>query len=164
MKDKFPAPPAYVPLASWPYWPPSPITGASTPNGDPWPSASAPRAAVSSGGLLGNLVARSGGLLGSLGWPLADAATAPPTVDGLVAQPLPTTPSFFLPAQPLIAGRQDQRPSTEVAYDQEASHLAAPTSASDHAGLRDGVGPLCRRRRRSLHASPALHFTVLAMS
>jgi hypothetical protein len=141
VKDKFAAPPAYLPLGAWPYWPPNPVTGASTPDGDPWPSASAPTAAVSNAGLLGNLVARSGGLLGSLAGPLADAATARPTINGLVAQPLPTTPSLFLPGQPLIVGRQDQRPSTEVAYDPEASHLAVPTSASDHAGPRDGVGP-----------------------
>lgn len=132
MKDKFAPSPIYFPPAAWPYWPSYPLTGASAPVGDLWPSANAATAPVSNGGVLGNLLAPSGGLLGSLAAPLADTATAAPTnLSGLVGQHLPTTPSPFLPTQPLIAW-QDQRPP-------DASYLPAPANPSDHPRQSDNV-------------------------
>jgi hypothetical protein len=140
MKDKFAAFPAYLPPGAWPYWPPNPITATSSPDGNPWPSTSAPTAAVSNGGLLGNLVAPAGGLLGSLALPLADTATAPPTsIGGFVPQRLPTMPSLFLPAPPPIASEQDQRPSAEALYDLEAPYLQAPANQSDDPRTRNNV-------------------------
>lgn len=140
MKDKFAPSPAYLPPGAWPYWPLTPLTGATTPDGDPWPLGSAPIAAVANSGLLGSLGAPSGGLLGSLAGPLADTASAPPTtVGGFAAQGLPTMPSLFLPAQPLSGWTQGQRPSAEAAYDPEAPYLAAPANANGHARPWDSV-------------------------
>jgi hypothetical protein len=140
MTDKPAAFQAYLLPGAWPYWPLTPLTGAPTPDGDPWHSASAPTAAVANGGLLGSLGAPSSGLLGSLAGPLADVATAPPTsIGGFVAQPLPTMPPPFLPAQPPIPWSQDQRPSAEAPYDPEASYLPAPANPSDHARPWDNV-------------------------
>ena len=132
---------AYLPPGAWPYWPLTPPTGATTPDGDPWPSGSAPMAAVANSGLLGSLGATSGGLLGSLAWPLADTATTPPAaIGGPVSQRLPTTPPLFLAAQPLMAWGQDQRSSTEAGYDAETPYLPEPANSSDNARSRDGVG------------------------
>jgi Large polyvalent protein associated domain 23 len=132
---------AYLPPGAWPYWPLTPPTGATTPDGGPWPSGSAPMAAVANSGLLGSLGATSGGLLGSLAWPLADTATAPPAaIGGPVSQRLPTTPPLFLAAQPLMAWGQDQRSSTEAGYDPETPYLPEPANSSDNARSRDGVG------------------------
>jgi hypothetical protein len=140
MTDKPAAFQAYLPPGTWRYWPLTPLIGMPTPDGDPWPSASAPTAAVANGGLLGNLGAPSGGLLGSLAGPLVDAATAAPTsIGGLVPQRLPTIPPLFLPAQPPIAWGQDQRPSAEAPYDPEASYLQAPANPRDHARPWDNV-------------------------
>jgi hypothetical protein len=140
MKDKFAAPPAYLPLGAWPYWPPDTMAGAFAPVGDPWRSANTPTAAVSNGGLLGNLGAPSGGLLGSLAAPLADAATAPPTsIGGFAAQRLPTMPPLFLPAQPTIAWEQDQRPAAEAPYDSEDSYVPAPSDPTDQLRPWDNV-------------------------
>jgi hypothetical protein len=140
MKDKFAPFPAHLPPGAWPYWPLTPLTGATTPDGDPWPLGSAPIAAVANSGLLGSLGAPSGGLLGSLAGPLADAATAPPTsIGGFAAQRLPTMPPLFLPAPPPIASEQDQRPSAEALYDPEAPYLQAPANQSDDPRTRNNV-------------------------
>lgn len=140
MTDKPVAFQAYLAPGAWPYWPLTPLRGAPTPDGDPWPSASAPTAPVANGGLLGNLGTPSGGLLGGLARPLTDAATAPPTsIGGFVAQPLPTMPPF-LPAHPPFNWEQDQQLSGEAAYDPEAPFRLAPANPRDHARAWDNVG------------------------
>jgi hypothetical protein len=138
MTDKPVAFQAYLPPGAWPYWPLTPPTGAPTPDRDLWPSAGAPTAAVAKGGLLGNLGAPSGGLLGSLAGSLTDAASAPPTsIGGFAAQRLPTMPPLFLPAEPTTAWEQNQRPAAEASYHSEVPYLPASSNPTDHPRLFD---------------------------